>query len=53
MHADSEETIRTSGGPAGGGPSSGPASSAVTQSLGVVWRVMSKSTRKSTCPTFF
>ncbi|RVX09885.1 Protein ABIL1 [Vitis vinifera] len=50
---DSEETIRTSGGPAGGGPSSGPASSAVTQSLGVVWRVMSKSTRKSTCPTFF
>lgn len=42
---DSEETIRTSGGPAGGGPSSGPASSAVTQSLGVVWRDSSEGTK--------
>ncbi|KAL6311616.1 hypothetical protein AAG906_027383 [Vitis piasezkii] len=41
----SEESIRISGGPAGGGPSSGPASSAVTQSLGVVWRDSSEGTR--------
>ncbi|KAJ9681323.1 hypothetical protein PVL29_020282 [Vitis rotundifolia] len=37
---DSEESIRTSG-----GPSSGPASSAVTQSLGVVWRDSSEGTK--------
>lgn len=54
MHADKEDSARTrSSGALAQLPGGSPASSALMQAFGVPRRVMSKSPRTQTCPTFF